>query len=98
MLLKFAELTHRRATRLFYNCRHPYSVRFYLLLVAAGTAINCHQLALFHIKLFFLVHQPLVMSVATQCLALVFLFEGGLVKRQYVGQVYSSIGCALKFR
>ena len=94
MLLQVTELTRKE---LFCRCRHPYSVRFYPLLVAAGTAINRHQLAPLHVKLFFLVNQPLVVSVATQCLALVLLFEGGLVKRQYVSQIYSSMWCALKF-
>ena len=56
-----------------------------LLLVAAGTAVNRHQFSPLHIKLLFLVHHPLVMTVAAQELSFVFLLQGRLAKGDYLG-------------
>jgi hypothetical protein len=47
-------------------------VQLYLPLAATRAAVDCHQFSLFDIKLFGSVHHPLVMTVATQGITLVF--------------------------
>jgi hypothetical protein len=54
------------------------------LLITTGTAINGHQLALLHIKLFFLVYHPFVMAVPAQGLALIFIVKRWFTKLKYV--------------
>lgn len=46
------------------------------LFAAAYAVIDRHQLARFHIELFFLVHRPFVVAVAAQGITLVFFFQG----------------------
>ena len=48
--------------------------------MASGAAVKGHQLALFDIKLLFLVYHPFMMTVATQGVALVLLFKRGFAK------------------
>ena len=47
-------------------------VQLYLPLAATRAAVDRHQFSLFDIKLFGNVHHPLVMTVATQGITLVF--------------------------
>ena len=73
------------------------------LFITTGTAINGHQLALLHIKLLFLVHHPLVVSVPTQGVPLVLFLEGLLSKRDdlghgNVGRRYKSVRCRAVFQ
>ena len=53
---------------------------FDLLFAAAGTAIRRHQLTLFDVKLFRVVHRPLMMAMAAKRLALVLFLERGYAK------------------
>ncbi len=53
----------------------------HFLFIAAGTAVDGNKLALFDIKLLRLVHDPFVMSVTTQGIALVLFLKGRLAKR-----------------
>ena len=46
------------------------------LLATANAVVNRHQLARFHIELFFFVHRPFVVAVTTQGITLVFFFQG----------------------
>lgn len=54
----------------------------HLLFAAALTAIHRHQLALLHIKLFFLAHHPLVKAMLAHALARCFF--GGFAERDYI--------------
>ena len=68
------------------------------LFITTGTAINGHQLALLHIKLFFLVYHPFVMAVPAQGLTLIFIVKRWFTKLKYVCHEIPSVSVVRPLR